>query len=206
MQWLRNLPVSRKFFFAFGIVCGLCVVLGTYSFVTFRGIAQKSANVSENSFPSLLAVANIRNAANNVRREDLDLMLCTTPDCTAAHTTKRQKALADYQSGVKRYEQIISYPGERELYQKFSTAFSQYQATSDRATMLLAAGKAGDALDLQTSNATTDSYMTAFAAMDDDLSLNAKYGTEESVAATAAANRATWINSGITLLIVLLCA
>ena len=51
MQWLRNLPVSRKFFFAFGIVCGLCVVLGTYSFVTFRGIAQRSADVSEEHFP-----------------------------------------------------------------------------------------------------------------------------------------------------------
>ena len=39
MQWLRNLPVSRKFIFAFGIVCALCIVLGTYAFITFRGIA-----------------------------------------------------------------------------------------------------------------------------------------------------------------------
>jgi hypothetical protein len=73
MRWLRNLPVSRKFTFAFGIVCGLCMVLGGYSLLTFHRIAQ----MSQNNFPSVLALAQIRNAANNARREDLDLLLCT---------------------------------------------------------------------------------------------------------------------------------
>ena len=43
MQWLRNLPVSRKFTYAFGLVCGLSFLLGTYAFTVFHGI---SANVS----------------------------------------------------------------------------------------------------------------------------------------------------------------
>ena len=43
MQWLRNLPVSRKFIFAFGIVCGLSLVFGTYTFMTFRSIAAKTS-------------------------------------------------------------------------------------------------------------------------------------------------------------------
>jgi hypothetical protein len=60
MTWLRNLPVSRKFTYAFGSVCGLCIVLGAYTFIAFHGIAAKSADVSDNSFPSVLALADIQ--------------------------------------------------------------------------------------------------------------------------------------------------
>jgi len=206
MEWLRNLPVSRKFNLAFGIVCGLCVLLGAYTFFTFRGIAVRSENVSDNTLPSVIALADIRRAANNARREDLDLLLCMTPACTTEYNARRQKAFTDYHADIKLYEPRISYPGERELYQTFSTAFAQYQETSDRANALLAAGKARNALDLQTSDAVAASYHEAFAAMDEDLQLNAKAGTEESNGATSASNHAIWISTGVTLLIVLLCA
>jgi methyl-accepting chemotaxis protein len=206
MQWLRNLPVSRKFTFAFGIVCGLCVVLGAYSLLTFHQIAQMSGDVSENSFPSVLALAQIRGAANNARREDLDLLLCTTPECTAAHAAKRRAAWADYQSGVKKYEPLVSYPGERELYLKFSTTFSQYLEISERGNALLAGGKPGDALDLLTSASTADSYHTAFAALNDDLELNSNAGSKESLAAYSASNRAVWVNAFLTVAILILCA
>ncbi len=205
MAWLKNLPVSRKFIAAFGIVCGLCIVLGNYTYFTYLGIAVKSENVSNNALPSVIALANIRSAANTLRREDLDLLLCQTPECTNGHNTKREQAVAGYQAGIRAYETRISYPGERELYQKFSTAFAQYQEASDRANALLAAAKIGDALDLETSDSVTASYQTAFAAMDEDLQLNAKFGTEKSQAATGAAKRAIWINLGATILIVLLC-
>jgi len=206
MSAIRNLPISRKFTFAFGIVCGLCVILGTYTFITFHYIAQKSTDVSGKNFPSVIALAEMQKAAYNARREDLDLMLCQTPACTATHTARRQKDFADFGANSKLYEPRISYPGERELYQKISTSFAQYQEISNRAKAFLDAGKAGDALDLQTLDSTADSYHTAFAALEDDLNLNAKIGTEESITASSASNRATWINIAVTLFIVLLCA
>jgi methyl-accepting chemotaxis protein len=206
MQWLRNLPISRKFIFAFGAVCGLCVLLGVFTFVTFRGIATKSVDVSDNSFPSVLVLANIRQAVNAVRREDLDLLLCQTPDCTSSHNAGRQKAISDYQADIKTYEPMISYLGERELYQKFSTAFGQYKDASDRSNALLAQSKIGDALDLETSDATVASFQVGIAALTEDVNLNAKFGSQESKEASTASTRATWINTGATLLIVLLCA
>ena len=60
MSWLLNLPISRKFTYAFGIVCALCVVLAAYTFITFRDIAARNAVVSENSFPSLVHIGNVR--------------------------------------------------------------------------------------------------------------------------------------------------
>jgi methyl-accepting chemotaxis protein len=206
MQWFRNLPISRKFVVVFGIVCGLCIVLGAYTFITFRNIAVKSADVSSDALPSIITLANIRSAANTVRREDLDLLLCQTPACTSSHSANRQKAMTDYQAGIKAYESRISYPGERDLYQKFATSFAQYQETSNRAYALLTATKIGDALDLETSSAAIAAYQTAFDAMDADLALNAKFGTDESQGTTLASTHATEISTAITLLIVLLCA
>ncbi len=206
MQWLRNLPVSRKFIAAFGIVCGLCIVLGVFTLITFHSISAKSENVSNNALPAVIALANTSSAAHNARRADLDLLLCQTPECTAQHNADRQKAFAGYQAGIKAYEPRISYPGERELYQKFTTDWAQYQEASDRANAMLAAGKIGDGLDLLTSNAVQASYSAAFAELDEDLQLNAKSGTEQSQGATSASTRATWVSAGVTLLIILLCA
>jgi methyl-accepting chemotaxis protein len=154
----------------------------------------------------VIVLAQIRGTALNARREDLDLMLCTTPACTATHSTRRQQDWADYHAAVKSYEPMISYPGERELYQQFSTAFARYQDASDRAYTLLVANKAGDALDLQTSDSVSESYHTAFAAMADDIDLNAKFGTQETQAVSSASNRALWVGSALTLLMSLLCA
>jgi methyl-accepting chemotaxis protein len=206
MTWLRNLPVSRKFTFAFGIVCGLCIVLGAYTFITFRGIAAKSADVSDNSVPSVLALADIQWSANSVRREDLELLLCQTPACSADHGTKRQKAIDVYQNAVRAYEPRIAYPGERELFQRFSDSFAQYLGASNRAGTLLAAAKTGDALDLLASDSVMANHNAALATISDDLNLNARYGTEESKTATFASDHATWVSSGVTFFIVLLCA
>jgi methyl-accepting chemotaxis protein len=206
MQWLRNLPVSRKFIAAFGIVCGLCIVLGVYSILTFRNIAALNVDVSADSLPALLALSDARATANTARREDLELLLCQTPACLTDHNDKRQKALTSYQEVVKIYEPTISYPGERELYQKFSAAFAQYVDASNRANALLVAGKTGDALDLIASEAVMTQFNSALTTITEDLSLNAKFGMEESTEVTRSSNRATWINTGATVLIVLLCA
>ena len=71
MHWLRNLPVSRKFLYAFGLVCGLCIMLGTYTFIQFHSIAAKNSEVSEKDFPSVIQLATVRETIGTLRREDL---------------------------------------------------------------------------------------------------------------------------------------
>jgi methyl-accepting chemotaxis protein len=206
MSWLKNLAVSRKFMAAFGIVCGLCILLGVYTFFTFRDIAVKNLDVSDKSLPAVLALADLHGAVNTVRREDLELLLCQTAACTGEHGAKRERAMAAYQAAIKLYEPAISYSGERELYQKFSAAFAHYAEASDRAGSLLAAGKTGEALDLIASDAAVAQFNTALAAITDDLGLVSRNGTEESTAVTHSSRLSTWVSSGATLLIVLLCA
>ncbi len=205
MQWLRNLPVSRKFTYAFGIVCGLCILLGAYMLITFRGITAKSEVVSGSHFPALIQIGNIRNGVNAERREDLELMLCMTPACSADHNSKRQRDLADYESALKAMEPLLL-PEELPQYQKFQAAIKQYQDSSDKGVGLMNAGKTADALDILSSNATNESLENALKAADSSFQIHARLGMEASQATTVASTRATWVSTGATLLIVLLCA
>jgi methyl-accepting chemotaxis protein len=205
MQWLRNLPVSRKFVVAFGIVCCLCVLLGAFTFLTFRRIAANCAVVSGNHFPSLIYIGDIRNSVNAERREDLELMLCQTLACSAEHSAKRQNAIAEYQASLKAMEPFVI-PEEVPQNQKFVAAIKQYQEISDRGVSLLSSGKTGDALDLLSSQAMMASLTDALSAADTGFHIHAKMGMEASQVATDASNHATWINIATTLLIVFLCA
>jgi methyl-accepting chemotaxis protein len=205
MQWLRNLSVSRKFIAAFGIVCGLCIVLGVYTFFTFRGIAANSAQVSNISLPAVIDLANLRTTINNLRREDLHLLLCTTPACFKDEGVKRQQAIDGFHAAAKSYEPLINQPGERELYEKITASFAQYIDGSDRVSALMAASKTRDAQDLLLSDPLRTPLETALTASLTDFDLTIKQGTEASRDATDASTRATWINAGVTLLIVLLC-
>jgi len=205
MQWLRNLPVSRKFIFAFGIVCGLCILLGAFTCITFQNIATQSNDVSANAMPSLIALSDLRGAANTLRRQDLDLLLCSTPACLTAHQSERQSNIAKYQAAIKAYEPTITYPGERELFQKFTTSMSQYLEVSDKANALIAATKVGEALDVLMSDATVSLFSSVTTTMTEDLNLNAKFGAAESDDVTKSSHRAVWIDIAASLLMVFLC-
>jgi methyl-accepting chemotaxis protein len=205
-QWLRDLSLSRKFLYAFGIVCCLCIVLGTYTVVTFRDIAQKNLDLSARSFPAVIQLAKTQVALNVVRRADLDLLLCQTPACSAAANSKREKGFSEIEEAIKAYEPLMASPRERELSQQFTAGFALYRGLSNRASSLIAAGKTGDALDITMADSTREQLNSVVAAVTEDLGLNTKSGMENAELATSSSIRATWFTAAVTLLIVLLCA
>jgi methyl-accepting chemotaxis protein len=205
MSWARNVPLSRKFTYAFGTVCVLCVFLGGYSYFTFRSIAQECENVSGDALPSITTLSTMRDAMNQVRRYDLHLMLCQTPQCIAESTAKRQQALANYESGIQKYEPVINYPGERELFEKLQTGWAQYKEISDRGAAAVTAGKAGDALDILGSDATITAFDAALGAINDDFQLNVKYGAVTADQSTNTSQQAEWIILAVSLVMIALC-
>ena len=206
MSALRNIPIARKFTYAFSFVCILCIALATYSFFTLRKISTKSDDISKNAFPSLVYLGETQLAIDRIRRADISLMLCQTPACTATRQQERQTALSDYQADVKAYEPFISYPGERELYEQFSTSVNQYIDVSNRIRTLQDAGKTGDALDLLTAASTMTIVDQAIKGSSDDFALNAKEGNKEADGMTSSSQSATWINVSASVVIVALCA
>jgi methyl-accepting chemotaxis protein len=206
MSLLRNLPVARKFTIAFGIVCTLCVLMGIYTFATLRSIALKSAEVSDKGFPSAIALSDLRASVNNLRREDLDIMLCQTPACSTAHSEARQKTLSAYKVALKAYEPFISYPGERELYEKFTASYAQYFDSSDKGIALLAAGKTGEGIDLVMADSLQAIFLSTITAISDDQTLNSNADMASARSNTQASRLASWINVAVNACIVFLCA
>jgi methyl-accepting chemotaxis protein len=66
--------------------------------------------------------------------------------------------------------------------------------------------KTGEALALLLSDSLRVNLETALKATEDDFNLNVKYGKEESKAVASDSVHATWVSSGVTVLIVALCA
>ncbi|MGD0912786.1 MAG: methyl-accepting chemotaxis protein [Terracidiphilus sp.] len=205
MSYVRNLPVSRKLFYAFGAVCLLCVLLGCYTLFAFRQVATKCVDVRDNALPSILALADLRASLNSQRRHELALALCDKPECIAGHAAKRQQTLADYTTAVKKYEPLISNPEEKEIYEKFTEAYALYLDTSNRAVALAMAGKTRDAQDLIGGDVTFGQFTATIDAINSDFALNASAGLDSAQASVAASNRGTWIDAAVTLLIVGLC-
>ncbi len=205
MSAIRNLPISRKFYGAFGIVCSLCIVLGAYTFLAFRSIAGNTVVVSGNHLPALIWIGDFRNAVSTVRSEDLELLLCQTPACTAAHGARRKQAVADYQQALDAMQPLVM-AEERSQYQQFVNSTQVYQAASDRAAALEASAKVGDALDLLSSEATTGALNAALKAADQGFQLHEKLASEKARSASVSSSQATWIDLAVTLLIVVLCA
>ncbi len=202
MSVLRDLPVSRKFTFAFGLVCALCIAGGIYTFVTLRGIAATSKEFAENAIPSVLVLADMRGELNQIRRQDLDLLLCASPECIAKHTALRSQYYSNYAQSSKKYEPFVSYPGEPDAYRQINAAFAGYKAISDQGVELIEAGKVPDAigrLNNENASAVVASWSDAISS---DLKLNAKFAVDGSNDIARGGKLAMWINAGVSLIIV----
>jgi methyl-accepting chemotaxis protein len=206
MSIAHDMPLARKFALAFSLVCCLCLGLGAYTFVTLRGLDARSEGIGEDDFPSMIQLATIRTNINQVRRADLELLLCKDPTCIAHEQELRAKGIAGYQDAWKVYQPFITSPDERQLADKIASDFSQYLNASDKAEELFRSNKTGDALDLTMSESVRGLFKTTMDAASEDVQLNATEGKEDSNHSIAASKRATWINATASLLIVGLCA
>ena len=206
MSVIRNLPVSRKFLFAFGIVCALCIGLAIYGFITFRSIASRAAEVSDAAFPSTVFLGQARTAISTMRRQDLHLLLCAEPSCIAEEGSKRDAAIAAYFSAMKNYEPMVDSGQERNSFEKTEASFDAYKAASDHALALVKEGKTGDAMDLLFSSPVRSAIENSLVYAGDNLQLNVDQGLNDAHFIARASSRATWINTSVNLIIVLLCA
>jgi methyl-accepting chemotaxis protein len=206
MSVIRNLPIARKFTYAFGIVCGLCILLGVYTFMTFRGIAAQNLDVSGRGLPAIVSLASMNRDIRDIRREDQNILLCPDAQCIVTHKARRLNAIAAYRDDLKGVEQYSTSPEQRVLFQKMTSSGDELQQTSDRSLALIDAGKTSDAVRLLMEDSTFAEFDVTKLAILDDFQIEVKDGTENAQAATSASNRAKWINVAVSLSIVLLCS
>lgn len=176
MNFFRNLPISRKFLVAFGIVCLLCIVQGVFSISGILRINTDTNHLTVNSLPSIRSLIAVQQQLNMYRRSDLGFYLCPTDACRAEYLQKRSKALSDYQEALRQYESLISSQKERDLYQDFSGAFSKYLAVSDQIFSLYANGKKDEARAMIMSDESLAPCLVAISKLAEDVEVNFQEG------------------------------
>jgi methyl-accepting chemotaxis protein len=206
MSIFNNLPIAKKFAYAFGLICVFCILLGAYSSFTFHRIALQNTAVSQNALPALVHLSKISAATNMLRRQDLAVLLCTSSECTTSRTVSRQKAFNDYQDAAKQFEADVHTPADRAHFEKFTQSFAAYKEVSDHILELMNTNKVADALDLAVSDKVTDMAMTALNDVAEDVNYTSGYGTELAVSVTRSSNQSTWIDLVVTGIIALFCA
>ncbi len=206
MRYLNDLPIAKKFIYSATLICGLLLLLGAYSLTTFHNIAGQSESLSQNALPALVHLSRISDAANTMRRQDLDLLLCTTPECTTQHTTDRDKAVNTYLDEVRQYDAFVNTPEEKQLGDQFKKSFDNYRQLSDHILNLIQSGKVAEALDAGLSDNVINAALKTTADIRASVDFTAKNGMALAGQVTQSSNRTTWVDLGLTLLIALLSA
>jgi methyl-accepting chemotaxis protein len=207
MSWVRNISLSRKLFFAFGLVCGLCVILGVFSIAAFQSIASKSAEVSRHAFPAAVELTTMRSAVHTLRREDLDLILCDDVDCIRAHNERREATIANFQKAANAYQSLLADSQEQAQFQQILDALSKYRSVSDQAVARLEEGNAKAAEAQLMADTQADAlFHDLLKGVETAAELTIKQGLADAALSTRASQRSIWIELAMTLLMVLLCA
>jgi len=149
MAIFRDLPISRKFSYSFGGVCLLCSLLGVSSLIGFIKMRASVSDMVMNCIPSTRTLGDIRYAFATIRRSDSALLTCDTSDCNKRYLDKRSKYIAVYNEDMEKYAPLVSYPGERELYDTIRNNAATFLQLSDQYVQLIAAGKNEEARVLQ---------------------------------------------------------
>jgi methyl-accepting chemotaxis protein len=203
MSAVRNLPIARKFTYAFGIISLLCVGLALYSFINLREISAQATGVRSVDIPSIADLATMRFSANSIRRAELALILCSSADCTTHYQEVRQQSLNAFHSAATEYEPLINTPAEREAYQQFSSTFARYVEATDHAMAALAAGQTAQARQIVLDPVQIKGHGDVLTVANKNFELSVKEADERTGAVAAASARTNWITVLMTLVIVL---
>jgi methyl-accepting chemotaxis protein len=178
MSALRDLSISRKLFLGFSSICLLTVILGSIALASFNRVNAKVDDIANNAIPSMSVLNEIRMSSAAIRRVDAMIALCESPDCVAHYRSRRSASIDKYQKSLSQYEPIISYPGERELYNSFTSEMVQYLALSDEYQSLINTGRTDEARKLITGSKAVDLFDSISKVIEKDLNLNRDFGQQ----------------------------
>jgi methyl-accepting chemotaxis protein len=178
-QSLRDMKLSRKFAFGFGAVCVLCLILGGSAVLGFIKVNSQIDDLANDTMPSMKALGDVRYGIASVRRSDALALSCSDAACIETYRKRHEEFVAIYNNALKAYQPLMSYPGERELYESFSTGMATYMGASTRIFQLLDAGNHDQAAQLLNDKDLRVAYQTATNASEQDMALNVRFGKQD---------------------------
>jgi methyl-accepting chemotaxis protein len=180
MNFWRDLHISQKLGYAFGIVCLLTAILGISSLLGFLNIKSVVETLDETTIPSMKSVYDIRIALSDIRRAEGYLLFCQTSDCTDYYTQKRQSGLDSYNKTIDVYSSQVSTPEEKDIFNAVRQNASTYLELDRREDTLFRAGKIDEAKTILIGPEMFNAYVAMMKAAQDALNLSRVASEEQS--------------------------
>ncbi|KAF1047859.1 MAG: Methyl-accepting chemotaxis protein I [Herbaspirillum frisingense] len=141
MNWFYNLKIARKLILSFAAVIILTVILGVFAIRQLKEVNQASTDIATNWLPTIKAAEAIQASLPRMRISELQML-------TAAAPTDREDALKAIKSRLdilakqrRAYEDQISEPEEKAIYEKFTKNFNTYLDIDKKLTQLSGDGQ-----------------------------------------------------------------
>jgi len=202
---LGNMKLARKFGIGFASVCALCVILGVSALIGFVRINSEVSDLVANGIPSLKALGDIRYAIASIRRGDALAASCADAACVDTYRKRREQFLKQYNDAVADYEPLVSYPGEKELFDSFRKGMSTYMDGSLQIFPLLDAGKHDDAVKVLNDKALRTAYQAASDSAEQAMTLNMKFGNEHGNSVIKMTRWQVWMAGVLMVVSIVLC-
>ncbi|MBU1619385.1 MAG: methyl-accepting chemotaxis protein [Gammaproteobacteria bacterium] len=138
---LRNYKIGARLLAGFAVLGVLVVLQGGMALLTMGQMRTVSAEIEENTLPSLDTLSGLNLNMMRVRINTFRLILAETDTQKADYRATLDQARVDVTRYQQAYEKLISIDGERGVYQDFLSAQQQYFAGQN---LLLQALEASD--------------------------------------------------------------
>lgn len=123
---LRNLNIAPRAALGFGLVALLVLLLGCFSLLKMADMNKQSNLVNENWLPSILNLGDMNQDVLRLRALTLRLMLNTDENRIQQNLVSVDALRNKLNEAQHNYEKLISTAPEKELYQRFKQAESDY--------------------------------------------------------------------------------
>ncbi|WP_144007089.1 MCP four helix bundle domain-containing protein, partial [Pelomonas sp. KK5] len=126
MPSLKNLTIAAKLYAAFAFMLVLLIGVALFAWTRLRTVQDDSHTISTNWLPAVSAAHAMETDLANYRIGLLQMVTSRNPDKTKAAEDAMTAAGQAFKGHATAYEKLVSSERERELYQRFSTAWKSY--------------------------------------------------------------------------------
>jgi methyl-accepting chemotaxis protein len=127
----RNLPIARKFIFAFGAASLLCLLQGVGSLTGLFAVDASTKALTTYSLPAAQALVEMRGQMQAMRRFELAMLLCRDQACAERYQSMRVAGLEHYRKAQEQFRALVTEPADLARFNAFSSSFDGYLAKSD---------------------------------------------------------------------------
>ncbi len=203
MKVLNNLAIGVRLGLAFAVTLVLLCLVGALALIQASRIHDNTTDLGSNWLPSVQTLGDVRAYANAVRRSSTSRLVALDEKDRDAYWTRHETAAAKLDATMKKYEQYISSPEERELFRQIKDAWANYRDVDTRLNTLSQSADHFDDARRLSAGDSSRLFATFSDLVERNIELNAAGAAQASAAADASYRGALWLTAVLILVALL---